>query len=152
MLNLVFLHYSAQSETKIWSQNDPWSYEGQRVKQKLVKYCETEIGETEIGKILCKINPEAQRSNVGHRSLNAKVYNAKYVGHKIHYDQNKESGMFGVAHVCALDGFSGKIVGHNTMARKNNLLIYEEVFMLMITFFIYKDNVFWIFQIFWSFL
>ena len=56
----------------------------------------------------------------------------------IHYDQNKKSGMFGVAHVCALDGFSGKIVGHATTARKNKLLIYEEVFSLMITFFIHK--------------
>ena len=56
--------------------------------------------------------------------------------------------MYGVVHVCALDGFSGKIVGHATMARKKNLLICEKVFRLMITFFIYKDNVFWISQIF----
>ena len=100
------------------------------------------IGETKTGKTLCEINPEARRSNVGGSSLNVKVYNAKYFGHKIHYDQNKKSGMFGVAHVCALDGFSGKIVGHATTARKNKLLIYEEVFRLMITFFIHKDDVF----------
>ena len=47
-------------------------------------------------------------------------------------------GMFGVVHVCARDGFSYKIVGHATMARKNNLVLYEEVYRLMITFFIYK--------------
>ena len=46
--------------------------------------------------------------------------------------------MFGVVHVCARDGFSGKIVGHATMARKSNLVIYEEIYRLMITFSIYK--------------
>ena len=30
--------------------------------------------------------------------------------------------MFGVVHLCARDGFSGKIVGHATMARKNNVV------------------------------
>ena len=57
-------------------------------------------------------------------------------------------GMFGIVHVCARDGFSGKIVGHASMTRKNNLVPYEEVYRLMITFFIYKDNVFRISQIF----
>ena len=56
--------------------------------------------------------------------------------------------MFGVAHVGTLDGFSGKIVEHATMARKNNLFIYEKVFRLVIMFFIYKDSVFWISQMF----
>ena len=41
------------------------------------------IGETKTGKILCEINPEAQRKrqNVADRSLNPKVYNAKYFRH-----------------------------------------------------------------------
>ena len=34
------------------------------------------------------------------------------------------------------------LVGNANMARKNNFVIYEEVYMFMITFFIYKDNVF----------
>ena len=40
------------------------------------------ISETKTGKILCEINPEAQRKrqNVANRSLNPKVYNAKYFG------------------------------------------------------------------------
>ena len=44
------------------------------------------VGETKIGKILGEINPEAQRKrqNVAGRSLNPKVYNAEYFGHKIH--------------------------------------------------------------------
>ena len=36
--------------------------------------------------------------------------------------------MFGVVHVCAPDGFFGKVVGHAAMARRNNLEIYEEVY------------------------
>ena len=107
------------------------------------------IGGTKTGKTMCE-NLEAQWSNVGGRSLNAKVYNAKYFGQTIHYDQNKKLDMFAVAHVGTLDGFSGKIVEHATMARKNNLLIYEKVLKLMIMFFIYKDSVFWISQIIWS--
>ena len=108
------------------------------------------VGETKIGKILGEINPEAQRKrqNVAVRSLNPKVYNAEYFGHKIHYDQNEKLGMFGVVHVCARDGFSGKIVGHATMARKSNLVIYEEIYRLMITFSIYKNYAFRISQIF----
>ena len=108
------------------------------------------VGETKIGKILGEINSEAQRKrqNVAGYSLNPKVYNTEYFGNKIHYDQNEKLGMFGVVHVCARDGFSGKIVGHATMARKNNLVIYEEIYRLMITFSIYKDVVFRISQIF----
>ena len=108
------------------------------------------VGETKTGKILCEINPETQRKrqNVACRLLNPKVCNAKYFGHKFHYDQIKKLGMFGVVPVCALNGFCGKIVRHAIMARENNLLIYEELYRLMITFFIYKDNVFRISQIF----
>ena len=78
------------------------------------------VGETKIGKILGEINPEAQikMQKVAGRSLNPKVYNAEYFGHKVHYDQNEKLGMFGVVHMCARDGFSGKIVGYATMARK----------------------------------
>ena len=54
------------------------------------------VGETKTGIILCEINPEDQRKrqNVAGRSLNPKVYNTKYFRHKIHYNQNKKSGMF----------------------------------------------------------
>ena len=50
-------------------------------------------------------------------------------------------------HVFARDNFYGKIVGNATMARKN-----VEVYRFMITFFICKDNVFRISQIFCSYL
>lgn len=35
--------------------------------------------------------------------------------------------MFGLTHVVAIDGYSGKIVRHSTMAIQNNI-IYEEVY------------------------
>lgn len=47
---------------------------------------------------------------------------------KVHIDQNEKLAMFGVTHVCAVDGYSGKIVGFATMARKNNALIYEHLY------------------------
>ena len=50
--------------------------------------------------------------------------------------------MFEVLDVCVRDRFFGKIVVHAAMARKNNLVPYEEVYRLMITFFICKDNPF----------
>ena len=41
------------------------------------------VSETKFGKTLSEINPEAQsnRRNVAGRSLNPKVYNAKYFGY-----------------------------------------------------------------------
>ena len=108
------------------------------------------FGETKNGRILGEINPEAQRKkqNVAGLSLNPKVYNAEHFGHKIHYEQNEKLGMFGVIHVCARDEYSGKIIGHATIARKNNLVMYEEIYRLIITFSIHKNDVFRISQIF----
>ena len=56
-------------------------------------------------------------------------YSAKYVGEKLHIDQNEKLIMFGVTHVCAVDGLSGMIVGFVTMPIKNNVTIYEELYM-----------------------
>lgn len=47
---------------------------------------------------------------------------------KVHIDQNEKLVMFGVTHVCAVDGYSGKIVGFATMTKKNNILIYEHLY------------------------
>ncbi|XP_034143354.1 uncharacterized protein LOC114840694 isoform X2 [Esox lucius] len=66
--------------------------------------------------------------NEGARNLNPIPYHAEYMGHKIHMDQNEKLVMFGVTHVVAVDGYSGKIVANATMPVKNNLVIYEEVY------------------------
>ncbi|XP_067098565.1 uncharacterized protein [Osmerus mordax] len=69
----------------------------------------------------------AERYN-GARNLNPSPYYAKYMGHKLHIDQNEKLVMFGVTHVLAIDGFSSMIVAHSTMPVKNNVIIYDQVF------------------------
>lgn len=64
----------------------------------------------------------------GARNLNPVPYNAGYVGHKVHIDQNEKMVMFGVTHVLGIDGFSSKIVGKSTMPVKNNLTIYSDIY------------------------
>ena len=50
----------------------------------VMKTKEINVSETKIGKILDKMNPEAQRNrqNIAGRLLNPKVCNAEYFGHK----------------------------------------------------------------------
>ena len=50
----------------------------------------------------------------------------EFFGEQLHIDQNEQ---FGVTHVCAVDGFSGMIVGFVTMPIKNNRIIYESLYM-----------------------
>ena len=61
--------------------------------------------------------------------LNPIPYAAKYFGDKIHIDQNEKLVLFGVTHVCAVDGYSGMIVGFATMPIKNNITIYQDLYM-----------------------
>ena len=37
-------------------------------------------------------------------------YQAEYFGHKLHLDQNEKLAMYGVTHVCAIDGYSAKVI------------------------------------------
>lgn len=62
------------------------------------------------------------------KQTNPIPYYAEYFGHKLHFDQNEKLVMYGVTHVCATDGYSGRIVSHAIMPIKNNLIIYENVF------------------------
>lgn len=59
--------------------------------------------------------------------MNPIPYSAKYCGEKIHIDQNEKMVQFGVTHTCAVDGYSGMIVGFATMPIKNNRIIYESL-------------------------
>ena len=52
--------------------------------------------------------------------MNPVRYEAKYFGHKCHIDQNEKLIHYGVTHVVARDGFSGKIVSSLTLPIKNN--------------------------------
>ena len=92
------------------------------------------IGERKVGAILREHNPAAQnrRKEKAGRSFNPKVYRADYFGHKVHIDQNEKLVMFGVVHVCARDGFSGKIVAYATMPIKNNYVIYDDIYRFVL--------------------
>ena len=88
------------------------------------------VGEHSIASSLRRVAPisyERRRHDLIDRT-NPIPYEAHYFGHKIHLDQNEKLVMFGTTHVIAVDGYSGKIVGHSTMPVKNNLLIYRDVY------------------------
>ena len=69
-----------------------------------------------------------RRQNTVMRLVNPIPYTAAYFGEKLHIDQNEKLIMYGATHVCAVDGFSGKIVGFVSMAVKSNKVIYEKLY------------------------
>ena len=88
------------------------------------------ISESRIGQSLQRVCPSghtARRTNSVNR-LNPVRYSANYFGHKLHIDQNEKLVSFGVTHVVARDGYSGKIVGFLTLPVKNNVAIYDGVY------------------------
>ena len=85
--------------------------------------------EVRVGHSLQSVDPghhQQRRVNL-YWQLNPTIYRADYFGEKLHIDQNEKLVMFGVTHVAAIDGFSGKIVAFETMALKN-VTIYEKVY------------------------
>ena len=88
------------------------------------------VSQTRVGASLKRCRPQYhhQRCTSTAKLLNPIPYSADYFGHKIHIDQNEKLVMYGVTHVCARDGFSGKVVGFVTMPVKNNVEIYTHLF------------------------
>ena len=86
--------------------------------------------EKRIGRSLQCVAPEyhVRRRNDTARQTNPIPYTASYYGHKLHIDQNEKLVMYGVTHVCAIDGYSKYIPACHTMSVKNNLIIYEELY------------------------
>ncbi|XP_041843882.1 uncharacterized protein LOC121641670 [Melanotaenia boesemani] len=85
--------------------------------------------EVRVGTVLSQMHePYHQERRQGAENLNPQPYQAEYMGHKLHMDQNEKLAMYGVTHVLAIDGFSKKVVAHSTMPVKNNLTIYQEVY------------------------
>ncbi len=88
------------------------------------------ISEQRVGKSLQRVNfgySHARRTNTA-RQINPVPYRADYFGHKLHIDQNEKLVMFGVTHICGIDGYSGKIVGFITLPIKNCIEIYSHFF------------------------
>ena len=88
------------------------------------------VSQQRVRASLQRVNPpfHSRRQNTAHRALNPIPYSALYFGEKVHIDQNEKLIMYGVTHVCAVDGFSGKIVGFISMPIKSNIIIYEKLF------------------------
>ena len=91
-------------------------------------------GEERVGKSLSRVSPvySQARKTATARLVNPRCYHADYFGHKLHLDQNEKMVMFGVTHICAIDGFSKKIVGFITIPIKNNYVIYDTLFRLTV--------------------
>ena len=85
------------------------------------------VGEQRVRGAMRRVTPvyiEHRRRNTYHQ-INPTPYYAQYFGHKLHIDQNEKLVNFGVTHVAAADGYSGKIMGIVTMPIKNPMLIYD---------------------------
>jgi hypothetical protein len=88
------------------------------------------ISERKLRRLLPSIAPIGHHSRQmsSYERRNPAIYTARYFGHKVHLDQNEKLVNYGVTYVFARDGYSGKIVGWTIMPRKNNQLIYENVY------------------------
>jgi len=88
------------------------------------------VSQLRVGESLGRTNPcylQARRTATA-RQMYPIPYHADYFGHKLHIDQNEKIVMYGVTHVCAVDRYSGKIVGFISMAIKNNVEIYTHLY------------------------
>ena len=74
-------------------------------------------GSHHVGQSLAQVNPVShdRRRTRTERQTNPIPYSSKYFGNKAHIDQNEKLVLFGVTHVCAVDVYSGMIVGFATL-------------------------------------
>ena len=88
------------------------------------------VSQLRVGQTLQQVDPtnHVRRYRTTYRLTNPVPYQSTYCGEKLHIDQNEKLIMFGVTHVCAVDGHSGKIVSFVTMPIKNNAIIYDQVY------------------------
>lgn len=88
------------------------------------------VSQQRVGIALKRVNPfhHSRRQNTVQRLINPIPYTAAYFGEKLHIDQNEKLIRYGVTHVCAVDGFSGYIVGFISMQVKSNGIIYEKLY------------------------
>lgn len=87
-------------------------------------------GDRRVGKALSVVSllyHAARCANV-QRNINPLPYKADYFGHKLHIDQNEKLVMYGLTHVYASDGYSGKLVSFASMPIKNNSVIYYHIY------------------------
>ena len=90
------------------------------------------VSQKRVANVLRSVAPNyhARRQTDTARHVNSVPYRADYFGHKLHVDQNEKLEMYGVAHVVAINGQSHYITFTATMPRKNNKVIYAEIYRL----------------------
>ena len=93
------------------------------------------VAQSRVGHALRIVHPgyHRGRQSLTERQINPCPYIANYYGEKLHIDQNEKLVAFGVTHVCAIDGFTGRIMALCSMPVKNNVIIYEHVFLLVLS-------------------
>lgn len=88
-----------------------------------------DAGDRRVGNALSVVSPvnHTARYANAQRNINPIPYKTDNFGHKLHIDQNEKLAMYGLTHVCASDGCSGKLVSFASMPIKNNCVIYDQV-------------------------
>ena len=88
------------------------------------------VGEQNVRNSMRSVTPvyTERRQQFTYRHINPVPYYAQYHGHKIHFDQNEKLVRYGVTHVAASDGFSGKLLGIISMPVKNPITIYNDLY------------------------
>ena len=82
-----------------------------------------------VGNSLQQVDPARHHKHyTTYRLTDPILYQSSYCGEKLHVDQNEKLVLFGVTHIRAVDGHSGKIVLFVTMPVKNNAIIYEQMY------------------------
>jgi len=103
---------------------------GRRMMTGLIRSQGVVVGEQRVRTALHHTSPTycTVRQQYSYRQFNPVKYYAQYFGHKMHLDQNEKLKDYGVTHVAASDGFSGKLLGVISMPKKNNIIIYENLY------------------------
>lgn len=103
---------------------------GRRTINGLLRANDIIVGEQRVRQSLNAVAPiyVNQRRIDSYHQLNPTPYYAEYFGHKFHADQNEKMVKYGVTHVAASDGYSGKLLKIISMPIKNNLTIYQDLY------------------------
>ena len=103
---------------------------GRKMMKGFLKSKGIDAGDRRVGKAISAVSLVYQMARCANvqRNINPIPYKADYFGHKLHINQNEKLAMYGLTHVCASDGYSGKLVSFASMPVKNNSVIYEHVY------------------------
>ena len=112
------------------------TYGRKMMKGYLAQKYRVNVSQKRVANALRSVAPHyhSRRQTDTARHVNSVPYRADYFGHKLHVDQNEKLEIYGVVHVVAIDGYSRYITFGATMPRKNNKVIYAEVYRLFFSY------------------